>query len=145
MAQKTATYISIGEEDQCSELRKLIEDAGIHLDVRDLAKDPMSPRELGALFGHNPLKYFINPAATEYKKLDLDQRQPERQELLEILAENPGLLKRPIIKTSRLVTVGCNMDNISDMLQISRNGGQSDEVNGNRDRRITRRSLPSRK
>jgi regulatory protein spx len=145
MAQKTATYYGYGEEDQCAEVCKLIEDAGIHLHRRDMAKFPLSARELDGLLGHNPLTYFINPAAKEYEKLGLDKKRPERAEMLEILAENPELLRRPIIKSSRLVTVGCNKEKISEMLQISRNGSQIDEPNGNRGGRITRRSLPSKK
>ncbi len=145
MAQKTATYFGIGEEDQCSEVRKLIEDAGIRLRLRDMAKDPLSAKELEDIFGHNPLTYFINPAAKEYEKLQLDKGLPERRDLLEILAANPGLLRRPIIKAARLVTVGCNKEKISEMLQINSNGTQIEEVNGNRGGRITRRSLPSKK
>ena len=145
MPQKSATYFGFGEEDQCADVRKLIEDAGVHLSHRDMAKDPLSPRELVLLFGHNPLSYFINQASKEYTELGLDKRQPDRREMLEILAENPGLLRRPIIQAARLVTVGCNKEKISEMLQIGRNGNQHDEINGNRGGRITRRSLPSKK
>ena len=145
MAQKTATYYGYGDEDQCADLRQFIEDAGIHLLKRDMSKDPLSARELDQLFGHNPLTYFVNPAAAEYTELGLDKQLPERQELLSILAANPGLLRHPIVKSGRLVTVGCNKDKISEMLQISRNGNQIEEVNGNRGGRITRRSLPARK
>ena len=144
MPQKTATYYSYGDEDQCTDVRKFIEDAGIHLERRDLAKNPLSVREMDSLFGHNPLTYFINSAAQEYKKLGLDKQPLQRQEMLELLAENQRLLRRPIIKASRLITVGCNKEKISEMLQISRNGNQIEEINGNRGR-ITRRALPSRK
>lgn len=145
MAQKTATYFGFGEDDQCVEVRNLIEGAGIRLYVRDMKKDPLSSRELGELFGHNPIAYFVNQAAKEFESLGLDKQLPERPEMLEILAANPGLIKQPIIKAARLVTVGCNKENISLMLQINRNGNQNEEVNGNRGGRITRRSLPSKK
>ena len=145
MPQKSATYIDFGEDDQCADVRKFIEEAGVRLNLRDMAENPLSAEELNHLFGHNPLAYFVNPAAKDYKKLGLDKEQPERQEMLGILAENPGLLKRPIIKTARLVSVGCNRDKISEMLQISRNGNQIDHINGNRGGRITRRALPAKK
>ena len=145
MPQKSATYIGFTADDNGKEIRQLIQDAGIQLDIRDIEKNPLSVRELDDLFGHNPLTYFVNPASKEYTKLGLDGRQPERQEMLEMMAENPGLIRAPIIKTIRLLTAGCNKEKISEMLQISRNGNQAEDTNGNRERRITRRSLPSRK
>lgn len=144
MPQKTATYIGFGDDNQCTEICKLIEDAGIQLNIRDMDKDPLSVRELVFLFGHNPLTYFVNPTAKEYKKLGLDKRQPERQEMLEIIADNPGILKYPIIKTSRLLTVGCNKEKISEMFQLGRNGNQNNEISGNRGGKINRRSLSKR-
>ena len=146
MPQKTATFFSCEKDEACDELRKYIEDAGIRLIVRDLEKSPMSVRELDQLFGHNPLTYFINPAAEEYARLGLDNELPERGELLQLMADNPGLLRRPIIKTVRLLTVGWNKEKIAEMLQINRNGDGQDEVpDGNRGGKITRRSLPARK
>jgi len=145
MPQKAVTYIGFGDDVQCTEVRKFIEDAGIHLSFRDLAKTPLSVRELDLLFGHNPITYFVNPAAKEYKKLGLDKQLPERQEMLEILADNPGLLRYPIIKSSRLLTVGCNKEKISEMLQIGRNGNQVNETSGNRGGKINRRALPAKR
>ncbi|MCD6248714.1 MAG: hypothetical protein J7J98_00105 [candidate division Zixibacteria bacterium] len=144
MPQKIATYIGFGDDNQCTEIRKFIEDAGIRLNFRDMAKDPLSVRELDLLLGHNPLTYFVNPTAKEYKKQGFDKQQPERQEMLEIIADNPGLLKYPIIKTARLLTVGCNKEKISEMFQIDRNGNQNNEISGNRGGKINRRSLSKR-
>jgi hypothetical protein len=65
--------------------------------------------------------------------------------MLTLMAANPEIIRRPLIKNTRLLTVGCNKDRIAEMLQISRNGEPSEEVSGNRGgSRITRRVLPSR-
>jgi len=145
MPQKNATYISFASDERCNDLCKFIEDAGVRLQIRDLEKNPLSVAELDKLFGHNPLTYFINQTSSEYTRLGLDQKQPGRQELLEMMAENPGLLRQPIIKTTRLVTVGYNKDKIAEMLQISRNGEPQEEINSNRGGRIIRRPLPTKK
>lgn len=147
MPQKRATFMTYGKDERCDEIRKFIEDAGIRLDIRDLSLNPLTVEEMDYMFGHNPLSYFINTASSEYTRLGLDRMMPERREVLKLIAENPGLLRRPIIKNSRLLTVGCNKDKIAEMLQISRNG-EPQEENSHDNRpanRITRRSLPSRK
>lgn len=146
MAQKPATYMTFGTDESDQEILKYIKEAGVSLIVRDIKEQPLSVEELDTLFGHNPLTYFINQAADEYSKLGLDKKVPERAEMLKLLAEHPELLRHPIIKTVRLLTVGSNKDMIAQILQINRNGDKSSEVaNGNRSGRIHRRSLPSRK
>ena len=145
MPQKSATYISFASDEHYNDLCKFIVDAGVQLHIRDMEKNPLSVTELDQLFGHNPLTYFINTTSSEYTRLGLDQKQPDRQELLEMMAENPGLLRQPIIKTTRLVTAGYNKDKIAEMLQISRNGEPQQEVSGNRGGRIIRRPLPAKK
>ena len=122
MPQKQATYISYGTDERCDEIRKFIEDAGIRLRTRDLREHPMSFSELDHLFGYNPLTYFLNPLAPEYSKLGLDKKLPERRELLQMMADHPAIMRRPIIKSSRLLTAGCDRKTISIMLQISPNG-----------------------
>ncbi len=145
MSQKCVTYIIYGSDERCDDIRRFIEDAGIRLDVRDMKDRPLSADELDLLFGHNPLTYFVNPASIEFSKLGLEVKLPARADLLELMSKHPGLLRRPIIKTIRLVTAGYNKEKIAEMLQISRNGERADDVNGNRPGRITRRALPSRK
>ena len=145
MPQKQAKLMSYGPNENLEEICTFIRGAGILLDVRDMKDKPLSVDELKDCFGHNPLNYFINQASSEFTKLGLDEGLPERQELLQLMSENPGLLRQPIVKTSRLVTCGCNKAQIAKMLQINRNGDAVEENIGNRGGRITRRSLPARK
>ena len=145
MPQKRATYITHGNDESCEEIRRFIEEAGIILDVRDVQDNPLTVEEMVKLFGHNPLIYFVNTASEVFTELGLDKALPGRDELLVLMAENPDLLRRPIVKSTRLLTVGSNKDKIAEMLQISRNGEPQEEVNANRGGRITRRALPSRK
>ena len=138
--------MSYGSDEKCEEIRKYIENAGYRLTVRDLSKYPLSVEELDHLFGHNPLFYFVNPASSEYTKLGLGDELPERRQMLELIAQNPGLLRRPIVKSTRLLTVGCNKDKIAEMLQINSNGEAPEDPKDRRPvPRVTRRALPARK
>jgi regulatory protein spx len=146
MPQKQATYMTYGNDERCEEIRKYIENSGYRLNVRDLSKQPLSVDELDYLFGHNPLFYFVNPASSEYSRLGLGDEMPERRQMLELIAQNPGLLRRPIVKSARLITVGCNKEKIAEMLQINSNGEAPEETNERRPApRVPRRSLPARK
>lgn len=148
MPQKHATFITYGRDDRCEEIRKFIEDAGIIVSLRDLAQRPFTAEELDQMFGHNPLSYFINPASSEFSKLGLDSQMPERRELLKLIAQNPGLLRRPIVRNARLLTVGCNKEKIAEMLQINANGEAIEEPNGagnKNGQKVQRRALPARR
>ncbi|MBU0983084.1 MAG: hypothetical protein KKA42_04390 [candidate division Zixibacteria bacterium] len=120
MAQKRATYYVYGSDDTCLDIQKYIEDAGVILSVRDMKKDPLTEAELDRLLGHLPLNHFINPISPGFKARGLDAAIPDREDMFRILAEDPSLLRRPILKTVRLLTVGCDKKKIAEMLQFGR-------------------------
>lgn len=130
MAPKRATFISYGTDDKCLETRRFIENAGIDLEVRDLLKRPFTEDEAFRLLGNWDLMVFLNPASEAFEKHGLDQKMPDRHEVARLIAADPTLLRRPIIKNSRLMTIGCDKRKIAEMLQISMNGKSGDDDNG---------------
>jgi arsenate reductase-like glutaredoxin family protein len=143
MTQKRATFMAYSNDERCSEVRKFIEDAGIILNVRDLKKNPLSEAELDVLLGHIPMVHLLNPASPTYRKKGLDKGLPEREEMLQMIAEDPTLLRQPIVKTMRLFTVGCDKKKIAEMLQITRNGGAAEEPSRNSAPRTSRHAVSS--
>lgn len=122
MAPKRATFMTYGDGDRCQEVKKYIEDAGIILDVRDIEKDPLTERELDRLLGYIPISHFLNPASPAFAKHKLDEGLPSREEMLKLIESEPTLLKRPIIRTTRLIMTGCDKKKIAEMLSIGSNG-----------------------
>ena len=122
MPLKRAQFISYGNDTKCEEIRNFIEAAGIVLDIRDIEKQPLSDREIGRLVGHFDPRHFLNPLSQAYSKHHLDESLPDRDEVIRLISEDHTLLRRPIISTGRLVTIGCDKKSISDMLQIGSNG-----------------------
>ena len=53
---------------------------------------------------------------------DLDTSPANRQKILELLVEDIGLLRKPIVVSGRLMTMGYDRRKIMDMLQIKDNG-----------------------
>jgi arsenate reductase-like glutaredoxin family protein len=143
MAPKTAKFYSYGDDSACGEVRKFIQDAGVLLDVRDISKDPFTEDELNRLIGHINIHHFLNPLSDSFGKNNMDDSLPSRPELLKLMAEDYTLLRRPIIKTARLMTVGCDKRKVAEILQISSNGSQmdDDESRGNNRRNGDRRPV----
>lgn len=127
MPLKRATYLTWGEDEQCAETKKFIENAGVILDVRDLAKQPLTAGEVDRLIGHVNIDHFLNPMSKTYIKLEMDKKTPAREEMIKLIAEDYTLLRRPIIRNNRLFLIGCDKRKIAEMLQISPNGKVADD------------------
>ena len=127
MAFKRAQYLTYGDDGLCAETRKFIEDAGVLLDVRDISKNPLSEVELSNLIGHIPIKHFLNSLSDSYKKYRLDKHLPDREDILRLMAKDHTLLRRPIIRAARLLTIGCDKRKIADMLHIGPDGHVSND------------------
>lgn len=127
MAPKRALYYSYGEDEKCAATRKFIEESGVILQTRDLAKNPLSERELTLLFGHLKLDHFLNPSAPSFHEHKLDSTQPPRNEVIKMIAADHTLLRRPIVKAGRLLLIGCDQKKIAEMLQIGSNGNAAEK------------------
>jgi arsenate reductase-like glutaredoxin family protein len=122
MAPQRATLYTYGNDELCAEMQKFIEDAGILLTVRDIGKQPFTPAEFYELVGNLSLEHFINPASTLHPANGDSEDGLNRRQLLDKVSEDPTVLRRPILKTSRLVTVGADRKRIAEALQLNNNG-----------------------
>lgn len=122
MPPKRAAFLMWGDDEECQGVRKFLEDAGVVLDIRDLSKRPFTVDEVYKLVGFVPLEYFLNSQSPSFKKHHLDREDVDRDETIALIAQDPTLLRQPIIRTNRLFTVGCDRKKICEMLQISPNG-----------------------
>lgn len=136
MAPKRAKFYSYGDDTMCVETKEFIEKAGVLLEIRDIEKQPLTERELSYLFRFIDIKHFLNTYSDSYEKYRLDKNLPPREKIIELMAQDHTLIRRPIIQTARLLTVGCDRKKISEMLQISANGSQpQEEMNSHGNRR----------
>ncbi len=143
MAPKRATFYTYGNDTICDEALKFVSDAGVLLTVRNLAEKPLTVLELKNLIGHIDVKHFLNSASPEYTKLKVTEHLNDLTVLFKIISENNCILRRPIVRTPRLVTVGCDKNRIAEMLQISNGSGQRmDDSKGNlkNSKYVTRRT-----
>jgi len=119
MAPKRATFISWGSDASCVETKKFIEESGVLLTIRDLSKDPLTKDELSFLIGYLDISHFLDRNSKAYADNKLDKSLPPRKEVIEMMANDYTLIRRPIIRSARLITIGCDKKKISQMLQLN--------------------------
>lgn len=122
MSLKRATFYTYNNDSACDDIKKYIEEAGVVLDIRDLEKQPLTSDELKKLMGHINLNHFVNKMSLSYPKINTDNGKFDKDHVIELILEDPSLLRVPIIQTARLMTIGCDKKKIAELLQISING-----------------------
>ncbi|MEA3296250.1 MAG: ArsC/Spx/MgsR family protein [candidate division Zixibacteria bacterium] len=127
MVAKRALLLCHGNNETCADVRRFIEGAGVMLEVRDIAENQMTEEELNQIFGYVEISHFINTMSSAYKKSGLDKNIPSRDEVIKLMAEDYTLIRCPIVKSSRLLTVGSDKRKIADMLQINADGQAAQE------------------
>lgn len=119
MALRTAKFLTYGKDEQTDQIKRFLEDAGVLLEVRDIEKKPLTENELWSMLGYLEASHFLNPASDSFEKYQLAENIPARDKLIKMLAEDYTLLRRPIIRTPRLLTVGCDKQKITEMLRLN--------------------------
>lgn len=94
----------------CQRAKKWLDDHGIAYELRDIKLDNPTLAELTEWYKKSgvPLKKFFNTSGLLYKSLDLKNKLPtmSESEMLELLASNGMLVKRPIAVSDDFVLLG---------------------------------------
>jgi Spx/MgsR family transcriptional regulator len=90
----------------CEKAQKFMENRGYHLEYRDLWKNPLSVAELEKLIGPREHTEFLNTRSEVYREQNLDQNPPTRREAIRMMANEPGLIRRPVVVAGGRVVVG---------------------------------------
>jgi len=92
-------------------------DLGADLDERDYAKIPLSAADLKDLFaGHDP-RDFLNPRSPAYKAMALAGKSLTPAQTLALMANEPNLIKRPIIIAGKKILAGFDRDKLRTALK----------------------------
>ena len=79
---------------------------GVELELRDLAKEPLSVAELNALIGERDYKLFLNPRNELYRERKMGEKPPTRAEALKLMAAEPNLIRRPVVIRGGQIVLG---------------------------------------
>jgi arsenate reductase-like glutaredoxin family protein len=112
---------------EAEEAKSFLEENGVMVIERDISERPLSKKELRSILGYHNPKHYLDMTSATYQKKKLDAQLPSREELLELIADNPDLLRHPIVLSGRLMTIGNNRQQLRDMFQISVSNNGADE------------------
>lgn len=73
--------------------------SGIELDERDFFADPFTGEELRGLIGDAPVSEYFSWRSPSFRKLGLKREEMSDSQMLELMAEEPRLIRRPLIMT----------------------------------------------
>jgi Spx/MgsR family transcriptional regulator len=80
----------------CRNARSFLRDLGVHLQERDLGKEPLSEAELGTLIGEAEVTEFLNTRSASYRQHGFKGQPPSKARAIALMAQDPNLIKRPI-------------------------------------------------
>lgn len=119
MVRRTAQIYTYGKDDQCQELMKYLEEADIKLDIRDIEKTPLTEYELRKLVGYCNINHFLNPLSKSYDKNDLGEKNKDRDTIIALMLKDYTLLRRPLVRTNRLTTIGCDKKILDSVMRLN--------------------------
>ncbi len=90
-----------------------MEKRGFQLYFRDLAKDRLSATELEKLIGKRDYTDFLNTRNELFRRKKMKDSPPTRKEAIRLMAQEPNLIRRPVIVAGGRVVVGFDRDGIA--------------------------------
>jgi Spx/MgsR family transcriptional regulator len=87
-----------------------LRDLDVHLQERDLGKEPLSAAELQALIGEGEITQFLNTRSPAYRQHGFKEQPPSKAQAIALMAQDPNLIKRPITVKGRTKVFGFDPD-----------------------------------
>lgn len=88
----------------------------VELDERDYSKQPLGVAELKLLFAGRDPRDFLNPKSPAFKALGLKGRKLAAAEALELMAQEPNLIKRPLVVAGGEIVAGFDREPLRALL-----------------------------
>jgi len=92
-----------------------LEGKGIELVKHDLAKEPPSRELLERLIDETHLEDFINKRSPAFKERDLDISKLTKKQAIDLMMEEPNLIKRPLVLRGREAVFGWKPDELDEL------------------------------
>ena len=79
---------------------------------RDLGKEPLSEAEIETLIGDADVMEFLNTRSASYRQQGFKKQPPTKTQAIELMAQDPNLIKRPIVVKGRAKVIGFNEERL---------------------------------
>ncbi|WP_251866176.1 transcriptional regulator Spx [Enterococcus malodoratus] len=100
--------------NSCRKAKAWLEEQGLAFEERNIITDPLTKRELKEILAltETGTEEIIATRSKVYNKFSFDFNDLSFNELVEVIQENPSLLKRPIVMNETKLQIGFNEDEI---------------------------------
>jgi regulatory protein spx len=98
----------------CRKAKAWLEEHKIDYTERNIFSEPLNAEEIKQVLRmtENGTEEIVSKRSKVFQELDIDLDELPLQQLIDLIEENPGLLRRPIILDDRRLQVGYNEDEI---------------------------------
>jgi arsenate reductase len=102
----------------CRNLAALLEEEGIEFDRVDFHVEPLTADELRALVAKTdgPASDLFRAREPVYKELALGDREVPDDEAIELMAEHPALLQRPVVEQGDRAVLARPIERVRELL-----------------------------
>ncbi|RSL34102.1 arsenate reductase family protein [Salibacterium salarium] len=113
------TYYGYSKCGTCRNAKKWLDDNDLTYEEHDIVQSPPTREEIEGFYRKSgmPLKKFFNTSGKKYRELGIKDKMKtaDESELLDLLASDGMLMKRPIITDGEQVTVGFKEDQFEEV------------------------------
>lgn len=104
--------------NSCRKAKAWLEEQGLAFEERNIITDPLTKRELKEILAltETGTEEIIATRSKVYNKFSFDFNDLSFNELVEVIQENPSLLKRPIVMNETKLQIGFNEDEIQQFI-----------------------------
>jgi len=112
------TFFTYPSCTSCRKAKAWLNANGVEYEERHLFRNPPSVEELMEIVKktHNGIDEILSTRSQRFKQLEIDINELTVSELLELLSEDPRLLKRPILTDGENLIVGYNQSAMKELL-----------------------------
>lgn len=102
----------------CRKTDEILKESDVDYERREFFKDRFTKEELRTLLEQNNLTVqdVISTRSTPYKQHDLANRDLTDDEILDLMIEDPRLLRRPIVISGDTVIIGHNEKQLRELV-----------------------------
>lgn len=92
-------------------------DLKVELEERDYAKNPLDLTELKELFKGRDPRDFLNAKSATFKAMGLQGKTLSAEQTLKLMAQEPNLIRRPLVVVGREIIAGLDRDRLKQALR----------------------------
>ena len=89
----------------------------IPYEFHDYKKEGISEEKIQEWLTQKPWNVLINRAGTTWRKLSEEDKATDNTTAIQLIIAKPSMIKRPIVETNKIITMGFNPDTYKEIIE----------------------------